>query len=181
MASSSPRRKELMKEISPVFSIDVSNADESVSDDLSPIEAVKVIALRKGEEVRKRHPEEIVISADTIVVIDNKIIGKPIDEKDAIRILTLLSGRTHKVYTAYCIFYKGKLIEEIVESEVTFNKLTPKLIQDYVDSKSPLDKAGAYGIQDNDQYHIINKIKGSLTNVIGFPVEEIKKSLNSLK
>ena len=181
LASSSPRRKELMKEISPVFSIDVSNADESVSDDLSPIEAVKVIALRKGEEVRKRHPEEIVISADTIVVIDNKIIGKPIDEKDAIRILTLLSGRAHKVYTAYCIFYKGKLIEEIVESEVTFNELTPKLIQDYVDSKSPLDKAGAYGVQDNDQYHIINKIKGSLTNVIGFPVEEIKNSLNSLK
>ena len=68
-----------------------------------------------------------------------------------------------------------------MESEVTFNKLTPKLIQDYVDSKSPLDKAGAYGVQDNDQYHIINKIKGSLTNVIGFPVEEIKNSLNSLK
>ena len=170
-----------MKEISPVFSIDVSNADESVSDDLSPIEAVKVIALRKGEEVRKRHPEEIVISADTIVVIDNKIIGKPIDEKDAIRILTLLSGRPHKVYTAYCLFYKGKLVEEVVESEVTFNELTPKLIQDYVDSKSPLDKAGAYGVQDNDQYHIINKIKGSLTNVIGFPVEEIRNSLNSLK
>ena len=180
LASSSPRRKELMKEISEVFSIDVSNVDETVDESLSPVDAVKTIALRKGEAVKVRHPNEVVISADTIVVIDNMIIGKPVDEKDAIRILKLLSDRTHVVYTAYCIFYKDKFIEEVVESSVTFNKLSDKLIKEYVASKSPLDKAGAYGVQDNDNFNIIKEIKGSLTNVIGFPVEDIKVSLNSL-
>ena len=180
LASSSPRRKELMKEISEVFSIDVSNVDESVDDSLSPVDAVKTIALRKGEAVKERHPNEVVISADTIVVIDNMIIGKPIDEIDAVHILKLLSNRTHIVYTAYCIFYKDKFIEKVVESSVTFNKLSDELIKEYVASKSPLDKAGAYGVQDNERYHIIKEIKGSLTNVIGFPVEDIKVSLNSL-
>ena len=180
LASSSPRRKELMKEISEVFSIDVSNVDETVDKSLSPVDAVKTIALRKGEAVKVRHPNEVVISADTIVVINNMIIGKPIDEKDAIRILKLLSDRTHIVYTAYCIFYKDKFVEEVVESKVTFNKLSDDLIKEYVASKSPLDKAGAYGVQDNGNFNIIKEIKGSLTNVIGFPVEDIKVSLNSL-
>ena len=180
LASSSPRRKELMKEISEVFSIDVSNVDETVDESLSPVDAVKTIALRKGEAVKVRHPNEVVISADTIVVIDNMIIGKPVDEKDAIRILKLLSGRTHVVYTAYCIFYKDRFIEEVVESSVTFNKLSDELIKEYVASKSPLDKAGAYGVQDNENFNIIKEIKGSLTNVIGFPIEDIKASLNSL-
>jgi len=180
LASSSPRRKDLMKEISSDFVIDVSNVDESVDSPLTPIEAVKTIALRKGEAVRIRHLDNIVISADTIVVIDNQIIGKPIDEEDAVRILKLLSGRTHLVYTAYCIFYKDQFIEEVVESSVTFNKLSEELIRDYVASKSPLDKAGAYGVQDNGKFDIIKEIKGSLTNVIGFPIDEIKQSLNSL-
>lgn len=180
LASSSSRRKDLMKEISSDFVVDVSNVDESVEPHLSPIEAVKEIALRKGEAVRVRHRNNIVISADTIVVIDGQIIGKPTDEADAVRILTLLSGRTHLVHTAYCLFYKNKIIEEVVTSSVTFNKLSATLIKDYVASKSPLDKAGAYGVQDNDTYHIIKEIKGSLTNVIGFPVDEIKKSLDSL-
>ena len=180
LASSSPRRKELMKEISEVFSIDVSNVDETVDESLSPVDAVKTIALRKGEAVKVRHPNEVVISADTIVVIDNTIIGNPVDEIDAIRILKLLSGRTHVVYTAYCIFYKDRFIEEVVESSVTFNKLSDELIKEYVASKSPLDKAGAYGVQDNENFNIIKEIKGSLTNVIGFPIEDIKASLNSL-
>ena len=180
LASSSPRRKELMKEISEVFSIDVSNVDETVDESLSPIDAVKTIALRKGEAVRVRHLNEVVISADTIVVVNNMIIGKPVDEIDAVRILKLLSDRTHIVYTAYCIFYKDKFIEEVIKSEVTFNNLSEELIKEYVASKSPLDKAGAYGVQDNDNFHIIKEIKGSLTNVIGFPVEDIKVSLNSL-
>ena len=180
LASSSPRRKELMKEISEVFSIDVSNVDETVDESLSPVDAVKTIALRKGEAVKARHPNEVVISADTIVVIDNMIIGKPVDEIDAVRILKLLSGRAHIVYTAYCIFYKDQFIEDVVASEVTFNELSDELIRDYVASKSPLDKAGAYGVQDNGNFNIIKEIKGSLTNVIGFPVEDIKVSLNSL-
>ena len=173
LASSSPRRKELMKQISSVFEIDVSNVDESVSPLLSPIDAVKEIAKRKGEIVASRHKDDIVISADTIVVIDNMIIGKPKDEEDAKRILHLLSDKKHYVYTSYCIFYKGEIYQNVSETVVYFNKIDDDLINRYVASKSPLDKAGAYGYQDNDKYPIIKKIEGSETNVIGFPVEDI--------
>ena len=181
LASSSPRRKELMKKISSVFVIDVSDADESVDPSLSPIEAVNIIARRKGEVVVHRHMDDIVISADTIVVINNQIIGKPVDEMDAKRILHLLSGNMHFVYTSYCIFYKGQVYQNTVSSSVYFNKLDDKLIDDYVATKSPLDKAGAYGVQDNEKYPIVNRIEGSLTNVIGFPVEDIIEDLKKLE
>ena len=181
LASSSPRRKELMKCISSSFVIDVSNVDESVPNSLSPKEAVKEISYRKGAVVVKRHKDDIVISADTIVVLDNLIIGKPKDEIDAKRILKLLSDKEHHVYTSYHIFYNGQIIQNTVDSSVKFNKLDDELIDAYVASKSPLDKAGAYGIQDNEKYPIVKKITGSLTNVIGFPVEDIVESLKEIK
>lgn len=177
LASQSPRRQRLMHEITHEFLVEVSHIDESSSLDLSPIEAVKDIAKRKGFDISKNHPNDIVISADTIVVIDNKIIGKPIDEEDAKRILNLLSDRTHIVYTAFCLIKGDKLYEEVVASEVTFNKLDEKTILEYIASGSPMDKAGAYGYQDNEDYKIVKSVKGSVSNVIGFPLEEIKKAL----
>ena len=110
LASQSPRRKELMKRITSSFLVDVSHVEENIPEGYSPIEAVKYLAYIKGQEVKKRHPHDLVISADTIVVIDNQIIGKPVDEDDAKRILKLLSGKTHAVYTAYHIFYNEKEI-----------------------------------------------------------------------
>lgn len=181
LASSSPRRKELMKFISSSFLIDVSNVDESVPDTLSPKEAVREISYRKGEVVAKRHKDDIVISADTIVVLNNLIIGKPKDEEDAKKILRLLSDKEHHVYTSYHIFYKGQTIQNTVDSSVYFNKLNDKLINEYVATGSPLDKAGAYGVQDNEKYPIVKKITGSINNVIGFPVEEIIESLKNIK
>ena len=177
LASQSPRRKELMHLISDDFIIDVSDVDESTPSFLSPLEAVQVIAKRKGEEVAKRHPHDIVISADTIVTIDNMFIGKPINKEDAIRILKLLSNRTHQVITAFCLLQDEKFYEGYVISEVAFNNLDEDLILRYVESGSPMDKAGAYGAQDNKNYPIVKEIKGSLHNVIGFPVEEIKEAL----
>ena len=181
LASSSPRRKELMKSISSSFTIDVSNVDESVSESLSPKEAVKEISYRKGIVVSNRHKEDIVISADTIVVLEDMIIGKPKDEIDAKRILRLLSGKMHHVYTSYHIFYMGQIIENTVDSSVYFNKISDETIEKYVASGSPLDKAGAYGVQDNEEYHLVKKITGSVSNVIGFPVEDIIESLKELK
>ena len=181
LASSSPRRKELMKLISPSFIIDVSNVDESVPNYLSPKEAVKEISFRKGDVVAKRHRDSIVISADTIVVLDNLIIGKPKDREDAKRILRLLNDKKHHVYTSYHIFYMGQVIENTVDSVVYFNKIDAQTIDDYVASGSPLDKAGAYGVQDNEKYHLVKKITGSINNVIGFPVEEIIESIKELK
>jgi septum formation protein len=180
LASKSPRRKELLSTLTTSFEIVVSNINEDLYKCNSPQETVLNIAFKKGEDIFQNHNNDAIISADTIVVIDNQIIGKPKDENDAIRILNLLSGHTHYVYTAYVIFHKDKVIKRLVESEVIFNKLDANLINEYVKTGSPLDKAGAYGVQDNDKFPIVEKVNGSLTNVIGFPIEEIKKDLIEL-
>lgn len=181
LASSSPRRKDLMKFISSDFLIDVSNVDEVVEEGLSPTEVTTHIAYQKGCVVANRHKDDIVISADTIVVIDDLIIGKPKDEEDAKRILKLLSGRTHYVHTAFYIFYKDKALNGLVTSNVIFNEIDDKLIDEYVKSKSPLDKAGAYGFQDNEKYPLVHHVEGSIDNVIGFPVKEIKEKIQEMK
>ena len=181
LGSKSPRRQQLMHRITDDFIVDVSDIDESTSLNMSPIEAVQDIAKRKGLDIVKRHPGQIVISADTIVVIDNMILGKPIDEEDASRILNLLSNRTHQVITAFCLLKDDKFLEEYVTSEVTFYKLSQELIDSYIKSGSPMDKAGAYGAQDNNDFLIVKEIKGSRDNVIGFPVDEIKLALDKFK
>ena len=181
LASASPRRRELLKQIVDDFEIITADIDEEISYVLSPLDAVKDIARRKGEKIHLEHPHDLVISADTIVVLDNKIIGKPIDENDAKKILRELSGKIHRVITAYCLFKEEKFIEHYVISTVEFNNLSDELINRYVASGSPLDKAGAYGVQDNDKFPIVKEVKGSMTNVIGFPVEEIKEDFIKMK
>ncbi len=180
LASASPRRRELLKTVVNDFGIITTDIDEEKSYILPPLEAVIDIAKRKGLEARKEHPNDIIISADTIVVLDNQIIGKPKDKQDAERILKLLSGKTHQVITAYYIFNKKEIIHRYVISDVTFNKLSDDLIKRYVQSGSPLDKAGAYGVQDNDKYPIISRVIGSVDNVIGFPIKEIKEDLDKI-
>ena len=181
LGSKSPRRQQLMHRITDDFIVDISDIDESTSLNMSPLEAVQDIAKRKGLDIVKRHPGKIVISADTIVVIDNMILGKPIDEADASRMLNLLSNRTHQVITAFCLLKDDKFLEEYVISEVTFHKLGQDLIDRYIKSGSPMDKAGAYGAQDNNDFLIVKDIQGSRDNVIGFPVDEIKVALEKFK
>ena len=180
LASASPRRRELLKTVVNDFKIITADINEEQSYNLPPLEAVIDIAKRKGLAVRKDHPNDVIISADTIVVLDNQIIGKPKDEEDAKRILKNLSGKTHQVITAYYIFNKEEIINNYVISEVTFNQLDDKLIDKYVASGSPLDKAGAYGVQDNDKFPIISRVIGSVDNVIGFPIKEIKEDLDKI-
>ena len=181
LASGSPRRQERMKQIVDDFVIIVSDIDENVDKNLPPLEAVLKIAKRKGEAVFKNHPNDIVLSADTIVVLNNKIIGKPIDEEDARKILRELSGETHTVITAYCWFKGNQIIENYVVSEVTFHKFNDDFINKYIATGSPLDKAGAYGVQDPESKQIIKEIKGSVDNVIGFPIKEIKDDYQKIK
>ena len=180
LASGSPRRRELMKQITNDYKVIASDIDEDKSYNLPPLEAVLDIAKRKGEKVYQEYPNDIVISADTIVVLNDKIIHKPVDANDAIRILRELSGKTHEVITAYCIFSKQGLLEQYVSSKVTFNNLSDSLIKEYVKTGSPLDKAGAYGVQDNEKFPIIKNVIGSVDNVIGFPVREIKEDLEKI-
>ena len=180
LASASPRRKRLMQEeISSCFNIIVPEIDESLSfkmfKDVRSI--VKDIAKRKCLKIAKEHPEDLVIAADTVVVINQKIIGKPKDREDAYRILRMLSNKKHYVYTGYAIHQKDKLVIKATKSTVYFNDLSDKLIHSYIASGSPMDKAGAYGYQDNQDFALVKKITGSITNVIGFPAEDIKQVL----
>ena len=181
LASKSPRRQELMKLISSDFVVASEDIDEESSYALSPIKAVEDIAKRKGEAVEKFYPNDLIISADTIVVLDNRIIGKPVDKTDAKRILKGLSNKIHYVHTGFRIKYLSKEIVSHVTSEVIFNDLSDELIDKYIASGSPLDKAGAYGVQDNDKFPIIKKVIGSIDNVIGFPVKEIKEVVEQIK
>lgn len=114
------------------------------------------------------------------MVFNNQIIGKPIDKLDAKRILKMLSNNTHYVYTGYYIKYKDKEINNYVCSEVIFLPIDEQLIDRYIASDSPLDKAGAYGVQDNKEFPIIKKVIGSIDNVVGFPVKEIKEDIKKI-
>lgn len=181
LASKSPRRQKLMGEdITKDFIIKTYEIDEEASYSLPPLNAVRDIAKRKGQEAFLFNPQDTILSADTIVVIDNEIIGKPRDKEDAKRILKKLSGRTHQVITGYYIINKDKKLLNHVISEVTFNSLSDELIESYIQSGSPMDKAGAYGFQDNDTYPIVKEVKGSIKNVIGFPSDEIKVDLKNI-
>ena len=169
----------MRKEISSSFVVIVPHIDESLSfkkfTDVKDI--VKDISLRKCLEVAKEHYDDLVIAADTVVVLGNEIIGKPKDKEDAYKILRELSGKEHYVYTGYALKENDKLIQGIVKSAVYFNELSDELINAYIASGSPLDKAGAYGVQDNDKFPIVKKISGSMNNIIGFPTDEIKQDL----
>lgn len=178
LASKSPRRKELMERITPDFIVFDSDVDEEKYKKLSPIDACKSISLKKAFVARFAYPDEIIISADTIVVLNNEIINKPKDKQDAYDILKKLSNKEHEVITAFTIIKNGKTLTDIVISKVVFNDLNDDLINAYIESGSPLDKAGAYGIQDNDKFPIVKSYSGSYDNIVGFPVDEIKEALN---
>jgi septum formation protein len=183
LGSKSPRRKMLLEnKISKHFLTYAPNIDEDASNVLvSPILIVRDIAKRKALEVNKIYKDDIIITADTIVVLDNEILGKPSDETDAINMLKKLSNKIHEVITSYCILYKDKMIINEVISKVKFNLLNDELIINYVKSGSPLDKAGAYGIQDNETFNIVEYYEGSYDNIVGFPVDEIKLDLEKIK
>jgi nucleoside triphosphate pyrophosphatase len=182
LASKSPRRKELLKMIGIDFrTIDIE-LDEKIIDSHSPIKNVKRLANEKCHLALRKIKEGIVISADTIVVVDGNIIGKPKNKSDAKKILTRLSNRSHFVYTGFSLANKAndRLIIDYCKTKVFFKKLTPKEIKEYVNTGSPMDKAGAYGIQDDFGAVFVQKIIGSYYNVLGFPVSKIYDGLKSI-
>ena len=180
LASSSPRRKQLLTEYGYDFSVKVSQYDES-NLTLPPKEMVKEYALGKALSVFNSIPDKencVVLGADTIVVYNDKVLGKPKGRQDAIDTLKLLSNKTHSVLTGYAIISKNIQTVNYVETFVTFNDLSDQLIVDYVNSSLPLDKAGSYGIQDG--YNLVKEINGSYNNVVGLPIEIIKEELDVL-
>lgn len=183
LASASPRRSELLKQVGLDFRVSVCNTDESYEEGLTPAEIVMELSLRKADAVfDKEMPKRdtVVVAADTIVALDNEILGKPKDRNDAIKMLKELSGKKHQVYTGVTLYYyvKGRVfIENFAEcAHVYFRELSDKTINDYVDSWEPMDKAGAYGIQGLGAI-LIDKIEGDYYTIVGLPVAKVYHSI----
>jgi septum formation protein len=172
LASASPRRSHLLRQIGLSFSVDESGVPEETGGYASPAEIVLGLSQRKAAEVAARHREGYIIGADTIVVLDGAVLGKPTDGADARRMLTMLSGRTHEVYTGFCIIEnpEGRSVCDHEVTRVTFRELSAAEIDAYVRSGSPLDKAGAYGIQDDYGAIFVERIDGCFYTVVGFPL-----------
>lgn len=182
LASKSPRRRKLLNLLGLNFTAISVDLHEEVLDGEHPIQTVKRLALHKMDEAVKKVKNGIVITADTIVVLDKEIIGKPKNKKDAEKILKKLSGKTHTVYTGFAIYnsQKDNLLIEYEKTMVTFRKLTTKEIKDYILSGSPMDKAGAYGIQDDFGAVFVRKINGCYYNVVGLPLSKLYSSLQKI-
>lgn len=182
LASKSPRRRKLLKQLGikfKAFSVDLT---EEILDGEHPIKTVKRLAEHKLQSAIRKVKNGIIITADTIVVLDHEIIGKPQNEKDAFNTLKKLSGRTHKVYTGYVVFntISKKKIVGYEQTEVTFRNLTNQEISNYIKTGSPMDKAGAYGIQDDFGAVFVKRINGCYYNVVGLPLSKIYKSLTEI-
>jgi len=177
LASKSPRRQELLRQMDMDFRIVLKEVDESYPDGLSPAEIAVYIAEKKALAFDEEADDEIVLTADTIVEINGLILGKPDDAAHAIEMLKLLSGNVHRVITGVCLMYKGHINKFHDVSEVFFRKLTDEEITTYVNKYQPFDKAGSYGIQEWVGITGIERINGSYTNVVGLPTEKLYQQL----
>ncbi len=179
LASASPRRAELLKLLRVKFRIIPSDAIEVVHEHLTPLEICQLNAHRKARAVAKRIPDALVIGADTLVFLDNKILGKPRNLADARRMLARLQGRTHQVVTGISLIQLRTHRERVfaISTDVLFHPLDAGQIRDYLSRINPLDKAGAYAIQESGE-KIISEISGSYSNVVGLPVERLREELS---
>lgn len=175
LASGSPRRRELLKMLVPEFLVEISQIDEdkitAPADELAAI-----LSSLKAKDVYSRHPDDTILACDTVVILNNEVLGKPKDGADAFKILKQLSNKTHEVITAFTIINKSTIVTKKVKTKVTFFALSDETIFKYIATKSPFDKAGGYGIQDKD-FPLVSRIEGSYYNVMGLPLEELKKYL----
>lgn len=179
LASKSPRRRKLLKMLNLKFTSFSVELNEEFLDGEHPVETVKRLAKEKLHAALEKIDKGIIITADTIVVLDHHVLGKPKDEKDAERILKLLSGATHTVYTGFAIHstLKNETIVDYEKTFVKFRTLEEDEIKGYINTGSPMDKAGAYGIQDDFGAVFVQKIEGCYYNVVGLPVSKIYNTL----
>jgi septum formation protein len=183
LASQSPRRKKLLNQIGLSFKVVPSHIAEIMSPTLTPGDNAKRIALEKAQEVAGKVKKGIVIGADTIVVLDHHVLGKPKTKEDAKRMLKILSGREHSVFTGFALVdaTSKRYHTGVEETKVRFRKLEEMEIQQYVDSGSPMDKAGAYGIQDDYGAVFVEKVNGCFYNVVGFPLSRFYLAFQKFK
>lgn len=183
LASQSPRRKKLLKQLGFEFEVIPSNVDEDgLSTDIPPALYAQKLANRKARDVAEKTAKPaIIIGSDTIVVLDGKILNKPVDKDDAIIMLKTLSGRTHTVFTAISIYESVSMrnYSDVQSTKVTFRELADEEIRAYADTGSPLDKAGAYGIQDDFGAVFVSHIDGCYYNIVGLPLEMLYTALRN--
>ncbi len=180
LASNSPRRRELLHQIGVQFTSDPADVDERILPGESPQDYAVRVSLDKARVAAKRAGAGIVIAADTIVVVDDAILGKPVDREDAKRMLTLLSGKMHRVITGLAVMdaATGKTRTAMSVTKVWFRSLSSGEISSYVASGEPLDKAGAYGIQEKGAL-LVNQIEGCYFNVVGLPLSLLGEMLQT--
>jgi len=178
LASASPRREELLRKLGFEFRVTPSVAAELHPEGMTAAEVSRINAYRKARAVAKKHPDALVLGADTLVTLDGKLFGKPANFEDAYTMLERLQGRTHEVVTGICLLHLREHRQRISSetTAVTFRKLDDAGIQRYLLKVNPLDKAGAYGIQEEREI-IIEKIVGSYSNVVGLPIELLEAEL----
>jgi len=178
LASSSPRRAELLRELGLRFRVLPSDAAEAHNEQLTARELCQLNAYRKARAVAKRIPDALVLGADTLVYLGTRVLGKPADLPEAEQMLEGLQGRTHEVVTGVCLIhlrhFRQKMFVET--TEVTFRPLDAKQIRYYLGAVNPLDKAGAYAIQEKGEL-LVERIAGSFSNVVGLPIERLKSEL----
>jgi septum formation protein len=180
LASASPRRAELLKLLKLDFRVVPSAADEAAHEHLSPLEICQFNAHRKARAVAKKIPDALVLGADTLVFLDNEILGKPRNLAEAEQMLSRLQGRHHQVVTGVSLIHLRGHHERIfaVSTDVLFHPLDRAQIRNYLKKVHPLDKAGAYAIQESGE-QIISEISGSYSNVVGLPVEKLREELQA--
>ena len=178
LASRSPRRKEILAELVKDFEIIPACKEEKVDLRLPPDEIVKKLAAEKAEEVFFENSDAVVIGSDTIVYFNGTVLGKPKNEADAHRMLAVLNGQAHEVYTGVCIRTPQKNETFYCSTRVYFKTLSENFIHEYVATGSPLDKAGSYGVQD--AMNPVRRYEGSFTNVMGLPSEALREKLTEM-
>ena len=181
LASTSPRRKQLLKQLGLNFEIVPSDVEEKLNPRLGPRNQVEQLALQKAEAVADQFEDAIIIGADTMVVLNNEVIGKPKDTQDAKRMLKKLRGRQHSIVTGFVLIdtLQRRTIIKSVEIKVWFRKISPQEIANYIDRDKPFDKAGAYAIQDLGSI-FVEKIEGDYFGAVGLPLYTLAKELNKL-
>ena len=180
LGSKSPRRKELLEQIGYEFIVDVIDLDEVVDNYQDSEDFVRQIAQMKGYEISKKHPDKLVICADTIVVVDEIILAKPQNQEEAKTMIEMINNRDHFVYTAVYLKYLNDEVSFVEKTVVTIDNITDKEIISYIQTDEPYDKAGGYAIQGKFGKHI-KKINGDFYNVMGLPINRLYNEIKKIK
>ena len=180
LASQSPRRQELIGYILSDYEVIVSAVEETLPDGIAPEEVPAYLAGVKAQAVAAEHPDDVVIGADTVVILDGQVLGKPKDADDAFHMLRSLSGKAHTVITGCAIIQDGRMTTFSDRTRVEFYPLSDREILDYIATGEPFDKAGAYGIQGRGSV-LVKRIEGDFFNVMGLPVARLKREMERVK